>query len=72
MMTLNIARANPIYFSNNVLEAIRDRIHSDKLYYTFSNAVIPTEEGIHAIDTLIEYICKQPKMKGLAWNTQIA
>ncbi len=38
-MTLNIARDHPIYFSNNVLEAVRDRIHSDKFYNSFSSGM---------------------------------
>lgn len=52
-MTLNIARSNPIYFSNNVLEAIRDRLHSDKLYFSCSIGLLGTVEGVNAIDTLI-------------------
>lgn len=58
-MTLNIARSNPIFFSNNVLEAVRDRIHADKHYYSFSDIMFPTEEGIHAVDSMIDYICKK-------------
>jgi len=69
MMTLNIGRDHPIYFSNNVLEAIRDRI------FILTNSITPShlewlkpEDGIKAIDSLLDYIVKQPKMKGLFWN----
>lgn len=46
MMTLNIAKANPIYFANNVLEPIRNRIHSDGFYHSFSIGMIKTNEGV--------------------------
>jgi hypothetical protein len=45
-MTLNIARHVPVYFSNNVLEALRDRLHSDKFYNSPSQGIMPTVEGV--------------------------
>jgi hypothetical protein len=57
-MTLNIARDHPIFFSNNVLESVRDRIHIDKFYNSFSCGMIKTEDGIAAIDSLLDYIVK--------------
>ena len=67
-MTLNIARVHPKYFSNNVLESVRDRIHQDKFYNSFSCGMVQTVEGIKAIDSLLDFICKVPSMKGLKWN----
>ena len=67
-ITLNIARVHPIYFSNNVLESVRGRIHADKFYNSFSCGMIPTLEGVTALDSLIEYISKVPKLTGLLWN----
>ena len=53
MITLNIARAYPVYFSNNVLETVRGRLHADKAYNSFSLGMVPTHEGVAAIDSLI-------------------
>ena len=64
-MTMNIARANPIYFSNNILESVRARFHADKFYNSFSLGVVQTEEGIDCVDELVNWITKQPKIKGL-------
>lgn len=55
-MTLNIARASPIYFSNNVLESLRDRIHGDKFYNSPSTGMNLTMEGLVAIDDCMDYI----------------
>jgi hypothetical protein len=58
MMTINMARMNPVLFSNNVLEQVRSRMHQDRYYNSFSNGLIPTQEGIECVDSLISYICK--------------
>lgn len=58
MMTINMARMNPVYFSNNVLEVLRDRMHFDLKYNSFSRGLVPTTEGIKCVDSLIELICK--------------
>jgi len=58
MITLNIARHAPIYFSNNVLEPVRNRFHADGMYNSFSLGVVPTYEGVHALDSLLEFMSK--------------
>ena len=58
MMTINMARMNPIYFSNNVLEQVRQRMHYDRQYNSFSSGMVPTIEGISCVDSLINMICK--------------
>lgn len=55
-MTLNIARASPTYFANNVLECLRDRIHSDKFYNSPSTGMTITMEGITGMDDCIDYV----------------
>jgi hypothetical protein len=55
-MTINMARMNPIYFSNNVLELVRDRMHYDRSYNSFSNGMMPTHEGLECVDSLISMI----------------
>eukprot|EP00347_Sterkiella_histriomuscorum_P005825 403355127 len=67
-------RANPIYFSNNVIEVIRGRMHADKMYYSFSLGMVQTIEGAEAVDSLTDFLSKiQPKQgKGLMWNPKLA
>ena len=72
MMTINIARMNPVYFSNNVLEQVRQRMHFDKHYNSFSSGLQPTNEGQECVDSLISMICKQKKLPGLEWNSKVA
>ena len=62
MMTLNIARAAPIYFSNNVVEPVRGRMHKDKMYHSFSLGMIQTLEGVGAVDSLADYLSKIAKL----------
>jgi hypothetical protein len=50
-----------VYFSNNVLESMRDRFHTDKFYNSYASGMVPTEEGVQAVDSLISYICKSGK-----------
>lgn len=71
-MSLNIARDSPIFFSNNVLEAIRDRIHTDFYYYSFSVGLSPTVEGIYGMDSLMKFLSQLKKAKGLTWNKNLA
>ncbi|CDW87003.1 UNKNOWN [Stylonychia lemnae] len=71
MITLNIARAGAVYFSNNALETIRSQMHKDKFYNSFSLGMVKTEEGQEAVDSLINWITKQPKAKGLQWNPKL-
>jgi hypothetical protein len=52
-MTLNLARADPIFFSNNVIEPLRNRIHHDSLFNSISRGLVPTSEGVASADTLI-------------------
>jgi hypothetical protein len=39
---LNLMRVDPIWFSNNVLEAVRDRYHPDYNYWSFAGHYIAT------------------------------
>lgn len=57
-MTINMARMNPVYFSNNVLEAVRDRMHHDLHYNSFSLGFVPTQEGVDCVDSLIQLLSK--------------
>ena len=70
-MTLNMARADPIFFSNNVIETVRDRLHIDNTYFSFSETYVPTEEGVYAVDSLIAKLSNTPKMNGLKWNNNL-
>lgn len=54
-----------------MLEAIRDRIHADKLYYSFSVGILPTIEGIFGMDSLMQFLARRQKIKGLQWNSKI-
>lgn len=36
IMTLNLARVHPVFFSNNVLEPLRNRVHHDLHYNSCS------------------------------------
>lgn len=71
MITLNLARVNPIYFSNNVLECVRDRIHVDKFYNSFSLGLIRTVEGIAAFDSLLTFMSKIQKTTALKYNKKL-
>lgn len=53
MMTINMARMNPILFSNNVLEQVRKRMHKDGYFNSFSNGMVSTKEGTECVDSLI-------------------
>mmetsp|Transcript_16193 Transcript_16193/g.11692 ORF Transcript_16193/g.11692 Transcript_16193/m.11692 type:complete len:92 (+) Transcript_16193:124-399(+) len=70
-MTLNLARVDPVFFSNNVLESLRDRVHVDKFYNSPSTGMNLTVEGLEAMDSCIMYTCKHPKVKGVKWNTKL-
>lgn len=58
MITLNIARHAPIYFSNNVLEPVRNRFHADGMYNSFSLGIRSTFEGVSSLDTLLAQVSK--------------
>lgn len=58
MICLNLARDHPKWFSNNVLESVRDRLHVDKAYNSFSCGMVKTIEGMGAMDSLLDYIYK--------------
>eukprot|EP00350_Pseudokeronopsis_sp_OXSARD2_P001208 CAMPEP_0170560930 /NCGR_PEP_ID=MMETSP0211-20121228/51824_1 /TAXON_ID=311385 /ORGANISM="Pseudokeronopsis sp., Strain OXSARD2" /LENGTH=63 /DNA_ID=CAMNT_0010875801 /DNA_START=373 /DNA_END=564 /DNA_ORIENTATION=+ len=58
-MTLNLARVEPVYFSNNVLESLRDRIHADNFYHSPSTGMNLTIEGMRAMDSCIHFVCKR-------------
>ena len=60
-MTLNIARMDPIFFSNNVLEQTRNRVHYDQNFNSYSIGLKPTLEGFSGIDSLIEMLSKESK-----------
>jgi hypothetical protein len=71
MMTINLAREDPIFFSNNVLEPIRNRVHFDQNLNSFSVGLRQTYEGFNSVDSLIKLLCKNPRsIPGLAWNTR--
>lgn len=70
-MTINLVRVMPVYFSNNVLENLRDRIHIDKFYNSPSTGMNLTIEGIPGMDDCIDYVCRQKNGKGLKWNEKL-
>ena len=51
--TLNLLRADPHFFVNNVMEPVRNRYRKRDIYYSYSNGNVATEEGILAVDSCI-------------------
>ena len=71
-ITLNLCRADPIFFINNFAEPIRSRYFKRFQYRDFANVVKTTHEGVEAVDMLIDYLSTQDKLFPLNWDQDLA
>ena len=72
-ITLNLARADPVFFVNNFLEPVRGRFFKSFLYRDFNNVIRHTDEGIDATNHIIEYLSKTAdKTPALTWDQDLA
>lgn len=71
-ITLNLWRADPIFFINNFVEPWRSRYFKSFQYRDFANVVRTTHEGIEATNSLVDYMTEAEKMPALNWDSDLA
>ena len=67
-LTLNLLRADPIFFVNNFLETIRSRFQSEETYKSFSNEIRHSTFGLFGVDNCIKYISNMESRSPLYWS----
>ena len=71
-ITLNLWRADPIFFINNFVEPWRSRYFKLFQYRDFANVVRNTHEGIEATNSLVDYMSEVNKVSALNWDQDLA
>ena len=67
----NLARFDPLWFSNNVLESVHDRHHVDNNYWSFAGHYIKTEEKSTPISDLSTFLANKRQQIPLLWNSRV-